>query len=134
MGKKTARLTSDSPCPCGSGLALSECCARYHAGEVAPTPEALMRSRYTAYVLGLDHYILETWDPAPDVLFAPGEARPKWLGLTVEATHTEGDQGTVTFVAKGRTHQGAFRMRETSLFERRNGRWFYVKALDEPAA
>lgn len=27
-----------------------ECCQRFHDGELPPTPEALMRSRYSAYV------------------------------------------------------------------------------------
>ncbi|MEW6591822.1 MAG: SEC-C metal-binding domain-containing protein, partial [Pseudomonadota bacterium] len=42
-----------SACPCGSGRLLEQCCARYHAGEAAPDAEALMRSRYSAYVFGL---------------------------------------------------------------------------------
>ena len=38
-------------CPCGSGQAIAECCGRYlDGGEAVPTAEALMRSRYTAFV------------------------------------------------------------------------------------
>ncbi|MET0935854.1 MAG: YchJ family metal-binding protein, partial [Luteibacter sp.] len=46
------------PCPCGSGGSYSSCCGRWHAGEAAPSAEALMRSRYSAYVLELEDYLL----------------------------------------------------------------------------
>ena len=42
------------PCPCGSGQSYTTCCGPWHAGVPAPTAEALMRSRYSAYVLGLE--------------------------------------------------------------------------------
>jgi uncharacterized protein YchJ len=52
-------------CPCGSGLDLADCCGLWHkglaGGVCAPTPEALMRSRYSAYVLGLVDYLVATW-------------------------------------------------------------------------
>lgn len=44
-------------CPCGSQSRYADCCQRYHAGENAPTPEALMRSRFTAFVLKLEGYL-----------------------------------------------------------------------------
>ena len=52
------------PCPCGHPAAYAACCGRYHAGALhlsAPTAEALMRSRYSAFVLGLNDYLLATW-------------------------------------------------------------------------
>lgn len=132
MSKKK-RKACDAACPCGSGLALARCCGRHHAGEPAETPEALMRSRYSAYALGLDDYVLETWAPEtrPAVLFETGEERPKWLSLTVHASGEDGDSGTVRFTARGRTSQGAFKLEEHSRFRRENGRWLYVDgALD----
>ncbi|HAW61148.1 MAG TPA: hypothetical protein DCX26_02290, partial [Pseudomonas sp.] len=51
---------TDLNCPCGSGDALAECCGRYHAGVAAPSAELLMRSRYSAYVLGLVDYLQAT--------------------------------------------------------------------------
>ncbi|MFM0874673.1 YchJ family metal-binding protein, partial [Klebsiella pneumoniae] len=47
-------------CPCGSGDPLDDCCGRYHQGHPAPTAEALMRSRYSAYGLGLVDYLRDT--------------------------------------------------------------------------
>ena len=91
------------PCPCGSSLAYADCCARWHLGlklgEHAPTPEALMRSRYSAYVLRLRDYLLATWYPAT----SPGElelAPLKWLGLEVRHAEQSGDAGVVEFVAR----------------------------------
>ena len=63
----------DKRCPCGTGLTYGECCYRFHSGEwVAPTAEALMRSRFTAFAVGNSQYLLDTWDP---------ETRPSELGL-----------------------------------------------------
>src|ERR1700722_9795838 len=50
-------------CPCGTGKEYALCCGRYHRGELAPTALQLMRSRYSAYALGLIDYILETTHP-----------------------------------------------------------------------
>lgn len=127
MSKKKGRAT-DALCPCGSGRSLEACCGRWHAGTPAPTPEALMRSRYAAYALGLDDYVLATWAPEtrPAVLFEAGEARPKWLSLEVKASSESGDEGFVHFAAKGRTSGGAFKLEEKSRFRRENGCWLYV--------
>ena len=87
-----------------------------------------MRSRYAAYALGLDDYVLATWAPEtrPTVLFEAGEARPKWLSLEVKASSESGDEGFVHFAAKGRTSGGAFKLEEKSRFRRENGCWLYV--------
>ena len=126
MSKKKAGASA--LCPCGSGLTLAECCGPKLAGEPAQTPEALMRSRYTAYALGDDAYVLATWAPEtrPAALFEKGEARPKWIGLAVLSASSEGDEGTVHFVARARTSSGAMRLEEKSRFRRENGRWLYV--------
>ncbi|MEO0565894.1 MAG: YchJ family metal-binding protein, partial [Chloroflexota bacterium] len=47
-----ARLAPGAPCPCGSGRAYKACCRPYHQGKNPPTPEALMRARYSAYAAG----------------------------------------------------------------------------------
>ena len=53
------------PCPCGSGRAYPACCGPYLDQSLpAPTAEALMRARYTAYTLKREDYLLATWDPA----------------------------------------------------------------------
>jgi len=120
---------SDVACPCGSGRALSACCGRYHAGEPAPDAVSLMRSRYSAYVLGLEDYLLATWHPAtrPAVLELDATPRPHWLGLAVKA-HTPQDEthATVEFVARYKLNGRAFKLHETSRFEKVDGRWLYV--------
>ena len=120
-------------CPCGSGRVYPQCCARWHAGDPAPDAEALMRSRYSAYVLKLRDYLLATWHPdtrpAADELGlddAPG-ARTAWLGLEVKSHRVTGaDAAEVEFVARFRIGGGrAQRMAERSRFERIDGRWYY---------
>jgi SEC-C motif-containing protein len=116
-------------CPCGSGQAYEACCGRYHAGEGAPDAAALMRSRYSAYVKGLEDYLRATWHPAtrPDSLDLDAHPRPQWLGLTVKAhVPLDADHATVEFVARYKLNGRAFRLHETSRFERRDERWLYV--------
>jgi SEC-C motif-containing protein len=84
-----------------------------------------MRSRYSAYVLGLIDYLLATWHPAT----SPGElelAPIKWLGLEVRHADSAGDAGVVEFVARCRVNGRGERMHETSRFLREGGRWYYI--------
>ncbi|MDO8252264.1 MAG: YchJ family protein [Rhodoferax sp.] len=126
--KKYPPLTHP-PCPCDSSRPYSACCGPWHAGLDAglhaPSPEALMRSRYSAFVLGLVDYLLATWHPttAPDEL----ELSPvKWLGLEVRRVQAQGDAGVVEFVARCREGGRAQRLHETSRFVRQGGRWYYI--------
>jgi SEC-C motif-containing protein len=116
-------------CPCGSGRAYAACCGRYHAGETAPDAESLMRSRYSAYVLGREDYLLATWHPAtsPRALELDATPRPQWQGLTVKS-HVPLDEShaTVEFVARYKLNGRAFRLHESSRFERVDGSWLYV--------
>lgn len=87
-----------------------------------------MRSRYSAYVKGLEAYLLASWHSstrpaALDLALAP---QPKWLGLEVKACVDAGDEATVEFVARCRVGGRAQRMHEVSRFLREQGRWFYV--------
>lgn len=119
----------DPNCPCGSGRAYEACCGRYHAGEPAPDAECLMRSRYSAYVRGLEAYLFATWHPStrPASLGLDAEPRPQWLGLTVKAhTPLDDSHATVEFVARYKLNGRAFRLHEVSRFERQAGRWLYV--------
>ena len=84
-----------------------------------------MRSRYSAYVLGLIDYLLDTWHPSS----APGELElppVKWLGLEVRQAQATGDAGVVEFVARWRDAGRAQRMHEISRFVRQDGRWYYI--------
>ena len=123
-------------CPCGKPLAYEDCCGRYHAGTPAPDAEALMRSRYSAYVLGLEPYLLSTWHPTtrPDSLGLTTDPAPKWLGLEVKRHEPTGpDSAIVEFVARYKVGGRAHRLHESSRFVREDGRWFYVDGdLKEP--
>lgn len=135
--KKTL-MRSYTPCPCDSGQTYVQCCGVWHQGlgqgVFAPTPEALMRSRYSAYVLGLVDYLLATWHPST----GPGdlELSPlKWLGLEVRHAQASGDAGVVEFVARCRDAGKAQRLHEISRFVREGGRWYYIDGqMPEPDA
>lgn len=114
-------------CPCGSGRSYVVCCQPWHAGAPAPTAEALMRSRYAAYVLELSPYLLATWHASTrpaEVTF--DEPSPKWLGLEVKRHSPEGDSAVVEFIARYKTGGRAMRLHEISRFVREDGCWFYV--------
>ncbi|MDP3134948.1 MAG: YchJ family metal-binding protein [Burkholderiaceae bacterium] len=123
-------------CPCGRAskdgraLTLAQCCGRYlqdFAGTPAPDAESLMRSRYTAFVLGDEDYLLASWHASTRPSQAQGDAAARWLGLEVRgATQSDAGHATVEFVARYR-HQGrGVRLHERSRFVRDGVRWFYV--------
>ncbi|OHC70278.1 MAG: hypothetical protein A3H93_16310 [Rhodocyclales bacterium RIFCSPLOWO2_02_FULL_63_24] len=119
------------PCPCGRPLAYASCCGRYHAGSRAPDAESLMRSRYSAYVLGLEDYLLATWHAStrPAALNLAAEPQPKWLGLEVKAWTQTDDAATVEFVARCKLGGRAQRLHEISRFVRENDYWYYVDGV-----
>jgi len=123
-------MGATSVCPCGSGLLFAACCGRYLAGAVAPTAEALMRSRYTAFTMLDEAYLLATWYPATRPLrldLAQDAPRPQWLGLkVVQHQLQDGTHATVEFVARQKIAGRAYRMHEVSRFVLEDGRWFYV--------
>ncbi|MGV8849382.1 MAG: YchJ family protein [Propionibacteriaceae bacterium] len=121
-------MTEQRMCPCGGGT-YDNCCEPFHAGPTeAPTAEALMRSRYSAFALGLDDYLWRTWHPRtrPEQVTLDDTA---WTGLEIldVVDGTERDQsGIVEFVAHYGFGSRAGRMRERSRFGRRGRRWMYV--------
>jgi SEC-C motif-containing protein len=90
-------------CPCGSNRAYSACCGRLHSGaENALTAEALMRSRYCAYALGLEPYLLATWHTStrPAELNLAEDGGTKWLGLNIKNHQViDSTHATVEFIA-----------------------------------
>lgn len=96
---------------------------------MAPTAEALMRSRYTAYVRRDLPYLLRTWHPSTRPA-ALGLDHTAWLGLEVIAADAGGpddDAGVVTFVASYEGADGSVEtLRETSRFVREDCSWLYV--------
>ena len=138
------------PCPCGrvsaksfdkpkvakskvaksKALLFSACCGRYleacdHASP--PAAESLMRSRYSAFVLGRRDYLEATWHASTRPAALELDANAKWLGLEVRS-HQELDanHAEVEFVARYREGSRAVRLHERSRFVRESGRWLYV--------
>jgi len=110
---------------------FARCCGRYLAdfeGTPAPDAQALMRSRYTAFVFEDADYLLATWHPSHrpgDLAFEPGL---KWLGLEVrDYCVIDDSHAEVEFVARSRLAGRAHRLHERSRFVREGGRWFYLE-------
>jgi SEC-C motif-containing protein len=120
-------IPKESQCPCGGGR-YAQCCGPYHAGALPATAEQLMRSRYSAYALGLMAYVHQTWHATtrPALADLLGDGATKWLGLEVTKHLPTGDQATVEFVARYKTGGRAHRLHELSRFVREHGQWFYV--------
>jgi SEC-C motif-containing protein len=86
-----------------------------------------MRSRYSAYVLAIQDYLLETWHASTRPAAIEDTSSVKWLGLDVRrAALQDEDHGTVEFVVRSRHSGRGHRLHETSRFVRENGRWLYV--------
>lgn len=131
MSRRDPADPRTGPCPCGSGHGYAACCGRWHDGTLrlaAPDAEALMRSRYCAYVLDLHDYLRETWHPSTrPAALQTDPAGTKWLGLEVRAhRRLAEDRATVEFVARSRVGGRGLRLHESSRFVREGGRWFYV--------
>ncbi len=123
-------MTQKITCPCG-GASYSSCCQPFHEGtQVAPTPEKLMRSRYSAYAMELEPYLLSTWHPdtRPDEPLFLEEAPTKWVELKIKQSQINDDlvSGIVEFVAIFKVNGKAHRIHEISEFVKENGQWFYV--------
>jgi SEC-C motif domain protein len=116
------------PCPCGSTRPYPECCGLWHAGAPAPDAQTLMRSRYSAYVLRNEQYLLATWHPDSRPRAVQFSDNRKWLGLNViDASMTGAASAEVEFIARSRvSNAAAVRQHERSRFVREGGRWFYV--------
>jgi SEC-C motif domain protein len=149
MGSRTinpmSRLLSQ-PCPCrvreeASVATYADCCGRWHAGlsqgEHVPTPELLMRSRYSAYALlqgsgvaprGVHAYLMQTWHAST----VPGELElgpVRWTGLDVLDEAISGDHGVVEFVAHHTVNGRADKLHEISRFVREHGAWLYIDGV-----
>ncbi len=122
------------PCPCGSGNAYEDCCGRYHDGaDVAPTAEALMRARYSAYARGKIDFLVLTVQPKDRLPETRRSAKEwaqgsEWLGLEIlGARGGESDTtGQVEFIARFRQGGVEHAHHEVSRFQRKDGRWLFI--------
>ncbi|GGS39452.1 YchJ family protein [Deinococcus knuensis] len=117
-------------CPCGSGRSYAHCCGPLHAGGRAATPEALMRSRYSAYALGNARYVLDTWHPDTRPATLDLRDGTRYLGLRVR--RSAGNH--VEFTAQLRLPGGErYALRENSEFVQLEGRWVYLDGVTADA-
>jgi SEC-C motif domain protein len=126
-------------CPCGSGLGYAACCEPYHLGDAAaPTAEALMRSRYSAFARGLAPYLLKTWHPMTRPERVDLDDGTVWRRLQIVDVIRGGPDdvsGVVEFRAAYREGSGATGLvEERSRFDRIAGVWLYTGAEVAPAA
>ena len=119
------------PCPCGGDTDYANCCARYVGGEApAPTAEALMRSRYSAFALGKEAYLLASWHPKTRPSKVSLDPAQKWIGLSIKSTERGGaadKTGVVEFVARFKVDGKGHRLHEKSRFEQIAGQWYYLE-------
>lgn len=128
-------MSTPAQCPCGTSAPYEMCCGMYHNNPgSAPTTEALMRSRYSAFALYKFDYIAATQKLAD----APGQSgadieasngQTQWLKLDIIETQNgtaEDQQGLVAFTAHFKEGSRAGKLSERSLFEKIEGVWYYV--------
>ena len=123
------RVRAGDACPCGSGTRFDGCCGPLLRGGAAPTAERLMRSRYTAFVVGDARYLADSWHPRTRPADVVLDAEQRWAGLEivdVEAGGESDTQGVVEFRARWRHSRDRGELHERSTFIRRAGRWWYV--------
>lgn len=134
-------------CPCGSRRPLAVCCGPYLAGEkVAPTAEALMRSRYTAFCKSQADYLIATHHPSTKQS-DDREALQKtirnteWTNLIVlnkQKGKSRDKTGTVEFVAACKPRRSLLasaaseseklsQLHERSRFIKEKGQWLYIE-------
>ncbi|SES40853.1 SEC-C motif-containing protein [Pedococcus cremeus] len=127
------KASGPQPCACGSGATYDACCGPLHRGEaVAETAEALMRSRYAAFALGLSDYLLATWHPRTRPATIDLDTALEWVRLEVLDTTGGGrgdSEGEVEFTAHHREDGRRGQLHERSRFVRRGGRWFYLDGV-----
>ncbi|MBB1439020.1 YchJ family protein [Shewanella sp. SG41-4] len=117
-------------CLCGINLPYDQCCEPYHAGRaVADTPDRLMRSRYSAFVLRQFNYLITTHHPdylngLTEQQLAQGETQ--WLGLQVLSSKQQSETGEVTFKAWYIEDKHIDAIYECSSFIKKDGLWFYT--------
>jgi SEC-C motif-containing protein len=128
-------MAAETTCPCGQAdprgraLVFGACCGRYLDHDtLAPDAQSLMRSRYSAFVLGRVDYLKSSWHASTrpdDLTLEPGV---KWLGLELRSHRViDADHAEVEFVARSRVAGRGQRLHERSRFVREGGRWFYVE-------
>lgn len=121
-------------CPCGTEVSYEACCGRYISGQQKPsTTEALMRSRYTAYVMKDANYLMATLFPEKRTP-AHSDGIREWMALTewhhLKVIRSKGgvqdEVGEVEFVAYYSEKGSKKEHHELSTFQKEGGVWYFV--------
>lgn len=125
-----AKKSKTTFCPCVSNKNYADCCGRYlDSAEPAPNAEALMRSRFTAYTLLREDYLLTTWHPStrPAALHLKDDQPTQWTDLKIiKYNQYDANNALVEFVARYKVNGRAFKMHEVSQFVYEAGCWLYM--------
>ena len=131
-------MSGNPDCPCGSGKPYSACCGPLHTGAAAaPTAEALMRSRFSAFARGDAGYLSRTWHASTRPEQVTVDRDTRWLRLEIlDAPQPSIFQtrATVEFAAHFRQGKSAGTVRERSRFVYEAGRWWYVNGSPRSSA
>ncbi|MDN3586482.1 YchJ family metal-binding protein [Pedobacter aquatilis] len=121
-----------SICPCGSGLAYENCCKPYHSKmQNAPTAEALMRSRYSAFVLAKGEYLYETTyfskrkGNSADA-YTKSAKNTNWIKLEIVSAEFDKVEFKAYYLNKKFQTEV---LHEKSNFKFEDGKWYYVDGM-----
>lgn len=127
-------IDSTIKCLCGSDDLYMSCCQPFHLKSKQPlTAETLMRSRFTAYAMKNEQYLLQTWDETKrpeEINFAKETA--EWTKLEIVKTKKGGEKdskGIVEFKAYYIQDSQEYVMSEISRFKKTAGRWLYLDGI-----
>ena len=88
-----------------------------------------MRSRYCAFTLCAEEYLLASWHPDTRPSRVRFDPRQRWLGLSIKGTEQGGPEdlsGVVEFVARFKVDGSGHRLHEISRFLKLDGNWLYL--------
>ncbi|WP_217532671.1 YchJ family protein [Vibrio metschnikovii] len=120
-------------CYCQRQVEYAKCCQPIHSDPTnAQTPEQLMRARYSAHVLGLVDFVINTYHSSCHADLQreaiADSINSQWTGLEIIRTWLGSDpnEGFVHFKAFFVDQQQTLCLEEQSRFVRENQQWFYI--------
>ena len=124
-------IDAKDDCPCGSGLPFEGCCGPIISGTPAATAEALMRSRYTAYVVGELNHVADTHAPEVRDDFNRPEAERLarhciFEGIEIRKATETGERAQIDFVLRFKRDGKNMIQVELADFRKVDGRWLYA--------
>ena len=119
-------------CPCGSKKTYHDCCEPLHKGQAASSAEALMRSRFSAFALQQEAYLLSSWHPTTRPTDIQLDSETQWQRLELISADNDQQQGQVHFKAYYQEQDQWHLLEETSKFLFEKGHWFYHSGNYQP--